>query len=111
MTALRKIIAENKEKNIPGDIKDIDDFKTWFNENLAIVISLVHDDPSRYKATLVIYEPAKRSMNEILVFKCIASDSKLDKVKEKIIIFKRKLNEDNPTDHFTFPETIIKIKL
>lgn len=101
------------KNNIPGKIKDIKYFKTWFNENLAIVISLITENPfKKYEATLIIHEPAERMMNRIfIVLKCIASDSKLNKIKRKIDIIKKKLNEDNPGIHFNFFNNIIETNL
>ncbi|RGB33277.1 hypothetical protein C1646_788985 [Rhizophagus diaphanus] len=102
------------KNNIQGKIKDIKYFKTWFNENLAIVIILITGNPfKKYEATLIIHEPAERMMNRIfIILECIASDLKLNKIKRKIDIIKKKLNEDNPGIHFNFfNNNIIEIKL
>ncbi|CAB4420350.1 unnamed protein product [Rhizophagus irregularis] len=102
------------KNNIQEKIKDIKYFKTWFNENLAIVIILITGNPfKKYEATLIIHEPAERMMNRIfIVLKCIASDLKLNKIKRKIDIIKKKLNEDNPGIHFNFfNNNIIETKL
>ncbi|RIA88837.1 hypothetical protein C1645_825714 [Glomus cerebriforme] len=108
MVNFEQIIHENKENNISGNIKSIELFKTWFNENLAIVISFF---PTSYEAKLVIYEPAERRLKNILAFIFITRDSKLDEVKRRIGIFKKNLNDDNPAMHFTFPQNIAEIRL
>jgi hypothetical protein len=111
MKPLQQFI-EDKKNNILGNIKDIIYFETWFNENLAIVINLINENSFRYEATLIVYEPAERMMDKVFkVFKCVASDLKFDKIKIKIDVIKRKLNEDNPGVHFDFSNNIVKAKL
>ncbi|CAG8541743.1 14534_t:CDS:2 [Rhizophagus irregularis] len=88
------------KNNIQEKIKDIKYFKTWFNENLAIVIILITGNPfKKYEATLIIHEPAERMMNRIfIILKCIA--------KTKLPF---DINNINP-DEYIKPLDIIKIK-
>jgi len=59
-----------KKVNILGSIKEFVQFETWWNKNLAAVI--VGDCP--YSIWLLLYEPKKKKMEEVIGKFAITND-------------------------------------
>lgn len=86
----RKIIQERFD--IPGDIRNIQFFATWWNPNCTLVLNKI----VWYAIRLVVYEPSKKQTPQVLKIIKISEHLYLEKAKEKMKKLQEILNGDNP---------------